>query len=56
MSWLLIGLAVWLVVSLPLALVIVRTIHEADTEAGTAEPERQDERYVLHVVPRQRPW
>ncbi len=55
MSWLLIGLAVWLVVSLPLALVIVRTIHEADTEAGTAEPE-QDERLVLHVVPRRRPW
>ena len=46
MSWLLIALAVWLAVSLPLALVIVRTIHEADHEAGTVE----DDREVLHVV------
>src|SRR4051794_11438985 len=32
MSWLLLALAVWLAVSLPLALVIVRTIHQADSE------------------------
>ena len=47
MSWLLLGLAVWLVVSLPLALLIVRTIHEADHEAGTTEP-AHDERYLFH--------
>ena len=46
MSWLLIAFAVWLAVSLPLALVIVRTIHQADTEAGTVE----DERDALHVL------
>ena len=46
MSWLLLALAFWLVVSLPLALVIVRTIHQADDEAGTSEP-AQDRLYVV---------
>src|SRR3712207_2913761 len=49
MSWLLIAVAVWLAVSLPLALLIVRTIHEADTEAGTTE-ETRDQLYVFHVL------
>jgi hypothetical protein len=51
MSWLLLGLVAWLAVSLPLALLIVRTIHEADREADTVEPMR-GERYVFHVVGR----
>jgi hypothetical protein len=46
MSWLLLALAVWLAVSLPLALLIVRTIHEADDEAGTTE-EAREELYIL---------
>jgi predicted dienelactone hydrolase len=49
MSWLLLALAVWLAVSLPLALLIVRTIHHADSEAGTSEAAR-DELYVFHIV------
>ena len=51
MSWLLLGLVAWLAVSLPLALLIVRTIHEADREADTVEP-MQGERHVFHVVGR----
>ena len=49
MSWLLISLAAWLAVSLPLALLIVRTIAEADREADAAEP-GQSQCYPLHVV------
>ena len=49
MSWLLIAFAVWLAVSLPVALLIVRTIHEADSEAGTTE-ETRDQLYGFHVL------
>ncbi len=49
MSWLLIALAAWLAVSLPVALLIVRTIHAADHEAGTTE-ETRDQLYVFHVL------
>jgi hypothetical protein len=49
MSWLLIGLAAWLAVSLPLALLIVRTIAEADREADADSLGRLDW-HPLHVV------
>ena len=49
MSWLLLALAVWLGVSLPLALFIVRTIHQAPRDVGTTEATR-DDLYVFHVV------
>jgi hypothetical protein len=51
MSWLLLGLVAWLAVSLPLALLIVRSIREADREADTVEP-RLGERHAFHVVGR----